>query len=154
MLFSITNTFEKKRKQMLREIKMTELSSKRAVEISQQVDVFINLLQRKYPYQTFHILCRENNPNIILTLAGHLDITSTEQMDIFRSSFQERFQGFTNLEIDLSQLTFLDSSGVNELYKLILTAYEINIKTKIKEAVGTVYDLLEMLGFFQLLKHL
>jgi anti-anti-sigma factor len=153
MSFSITNTFEKKRR-MLQLIKMTELSSERALEISQQVDVFINLFQRKYPNQTFQILCRENNSTIILTLAGHLDITSTEQMDIFRSSFQERFQGFTDLEIDLSQLTFLDSAGVNELYKLILTAYEINIKTKIKEAEGTVYDLLEMLGFFQLLKHL
>jgi anti-anti-sigma factor len=153
MLFSITNTFEKKQRK-LRQIKMTELSSERAIEISQQVDVFINLFQRKYPYQTFQIFCRENNSTIILTLAGHLDIISAEQMAIFRSCFQERFQGFTNLEIDLSQLSFLDSAGANELYKLILTAYETSIKTKIKEAEGTIYDLLEMLGFFKLLKHL
>ena len=154
MNFSITNTFETKRRQMINEINKANLTSDKAITMSQELDVYINLLQRRYPHQTFQVWCFEQSSNIKASLKGHLDYSSTDQIETFLSSFTERFAGFESLEIDLSQLTFIDSSGARLLYELIVTAHQIGIKTSIYEAKGTVYELLDIMGFFQLVQHL
>ena len=154
MNFSITNTFETKRRQMIKELNKSNLTSDKAITMSQELDVYINLLQRRYPHQSFQVWCFEQNANIKASLKGHLDYSSSDQVETFLSSFSERFAGFQSLEIDLSQLTFIDSSGARLLYELIVTANQMGIKTSIYEAKGTVYELLDIMGFFQLVQHI
>ncbi|WP_096153486.1 MULTISPECIES: STAS domain-containing protein [Bacillus] len=154
MNFSITNTFETKRRQMIKEINSIELTSEKAITMSQELDVYINLLQRRYPHQSFQVWCFEQSSHIKASLKGHLDYSSTDQVETFLSSFSKRFSGFESLEIDLSQLTFIDSSGARLLYELIVTAHEIGIQTTISEAKGIVYELLDIMGFFHLVQHI
>ncbi|EWG11556.1 STAS domain-containing protein [Cytobacillus firmus] len=154
MLISLTRLFETKRREMIEKVNIDELSSKDALKLSEELDIFINLLQKRFPNQDFNVTCIDDGTEIKLSLKGHLDYLSSEQLDIFLSSFRERFTGFKRLQIDLSHLSFIDSAGANGLYKLIIGSRDLGIKPDIIKAKGTVYEILQILGFFKLIKHI
>jgi anti-anti-sigma factor len=153
-MFSLNDIFEAKRKRMIQNIKLNQLSTPMAVKLSEEIDHYINLQQKKNRKEHFMLYCLERRPAIKLILSGHLDYSSNEQFEIFLSSFSERFNGYATIEIDISQLNFIDSAGTTGLYKLILTAHENGLKPSITNSTGSVSQVLEVLGFFKLVESL
>jgi anti-anti-sigma factor len=153
-MFSLTDIFEAKRRRMVNQVKLHQLSTPKAVKLSEEIDHYINLQQKKYHRENFIMYLLERKRAIKLLLSGHLDFSSNESFDNFLSSFQYRFKGFETIEIDISQLSFIDSAGTSGLYKLILTAHDNGIKPSITNSQDSVSNVLNILGFFELVESL
>ncbi|OMF61566.1 hypothetical protein BK139_06930 [Paenibacillus sp. FSL R5-0490] len=98
--------------------------------------------------------CIDKGKEVILTLKGQLDYLSAEQIDYFLSSFITRFKDANCLSIDLAHLSFIDSAGANGLCKLIVSAAELGLKKELITDKGTVYEILEILGFVKFINHM
>ncbi|MFE4523082.1 STAS domain-containing protein [Cytobacillus firmus] len=154
MQVSLSKIFETKRKKMIESVNINELTSEKALRLSEEMDVYINLMQRKFSSQDFRMDCIDKGKEVMMTLKGQLDYLSAEQIDIFLSSFSTRFKDAHCLRIDLAPLSFIDSAGANGLYKLIVGAAELGLKTELITDKGTVYEILEILGLFKFINQM
>ncbi|PLR78200.1 anti-sigma factor antagonist [Bacillus sp. V3-13] len=98
---------------------------------------------------TFNII-RENEDNAVIYFLGDLDIEVTEMMEdeIFPS-----LQSFKTIDINLSNVPFVDSTGIGLLINLIETLKKDEVVITISDVAPQVKDIFEIIQLPDILGH-
>lgn len=87
---------------------------------------------------------------VVVHVSGEIDITAAPQLDEALQAALTDGGGADEVVIDLSGLTFCDSSGLNALLQARLTAEEHDRRLRLHAPTAQVVRLLEMTGTDQL----
>jgi anti-anti-sigma factor len=94
--------------------------------------------------QQFQIRVEQNGPGVVLRLSGEMDIACHEAFhDAVRASMAN---GSTDLLVDLSGLTFIDSSGLRMLIELWDRSRDNGLDVSMLQGTGQVRRTLEIAG--------
>jgi anti-anti-sigma factor len=85
---------------------------------------------------------------IIFILKGILDITTTNVMD----PYLEEIDNIETLVIDLSELEFLDSTGIGSIMNAIYMSQEKDFTLQLKGIDELTDQIFETVGLYQILK--
>jgi anti-sigma B factor antagonist len=86
---------------------------------------------------------REVNGVTIMACSG--TITLGQATSLFRNTLRELLQkGATKLLLDLSQVTYLDSTGIGELVGAYTSAHNANAQIKLARLPAKIYNLLQI----------
>lgn len=88
--------------------------------------------------------------NKVLSFIGELDIST---VDKFKKSIDESREGAREIILDMSQLSFVDSTGVGGLLNVVKTLQKNGLPVKIVNVSSEVYEVLDLLGLPMLLGH-
>jgi anti-anti-sigma factor len=154
MHISISKELEKGREKMIISSKNQSLSSDEVVHYSQQLDKLINLYQMKGE-SLLEIHSKQLNDNYYLTFKGQLDIVTEEKINMLINHLINKEIGkYKKIFIDLSELSFIDSTGIGALLKFILKTNENGIEVNIAAMNTVVAELLELVGVYSIMKEL
>jgi anti-sigma B factor antagonist len=90
----------------------------------------------------FRVTVRPDGPRTIVEAHGELDLGTVPVVE--REVAQLREQGVESIVLDLRELTFIDSSGLNLLLRLDAEARSDGFRFSIVEGDGPVRRLLEL----------
>jgi anti-anti-sigma factor len=154
MHISISKELEKGREKMIISSKNQSLSSDEVVHYSQQLDKLINLYQMKGE-SLLEIHSKQLNDNYYLTFKGQLDIVTEEKINMLINHLINKEIGkYIKIFIDLSELSFIDSTGIGALLKFILKTNENGIEVNIVAMNTVVAEVLELVGVYSIMKEL
>jgi len=91
----------------------------------------------------FSVTATRGDDRIILTVTGELDSATAVHLD---SAIQDVDQSVTGLEVDLTEVSFIDSSGLRSLVMARQTAEESGRRFSISGSSKAVDRLLELTG--------
>jgi anti-anti-sigma factor len=152
MHISISKELEKGREKMIMSAKNNSLTSDELVYYSQQLDKLINLYQMKGE-SLLEIDTKHLDDTYYLTLIGQLDIGTEEKMNILADHLTNKeFGKYKKISIDLSELSFIDSTGIGALLKFIFKTNENGIKVNIVAMNTVVAEVLELVGVYSIMK--
>ncbi|GIM45555.1 hypothetical protein DNHGIG_11040 [Collibacillus ludicampi] len=89
--------------------------------------------------------------HVLFKVNGVLDITT---IDVFSSKIDEIPSNFSSLVIDLSNLEFIDSTGIGAIMELIYLAQEKRFKIHLEGMDETTKQIFEIVGLFTILEAL
>jgi anti-anti-sigma factor len=99
--------------------------------------------------QQFQVRVEQDGPGVVLRLSGEMDIACAEAFDdALRASMAN---GSTDVLVDLSDLTFIDSSGLRMLIELWDRSRGNGLDVSILQGTGQVRRTLEIAGLDSLL---
>lgn len=84
----------------------------------------------------------------ILQLMGELDIAT---VDIFRKGVEEARKDTARLVLDMTKLSFVDSTGVGGLLNVVKTLKQEGIEVRVRNVSPEVYEVFDLLGLPMLL---
>ena len=79
----------------------------------------------------------------VLGLVGELDI---ETVDNFKQHVEEARVDLSCLVLDMSALSFVDSTGVGGLLNVVRSLTNDNISVKVRNVSAELYEVFELLG--------
>ncbi len=85
----------------------------------------------------------------LVSLEGRIDMSNAEEFEKLLLSDMDRIQ---NIELDLSNLTFIDSTGVGHLVSVIKKCKQNNILFKLSNVTEGIEQILEIIGVYDILK--
>lgn len=98
---------------------------------------------------SFSIEPAVEGPETVVRLIGELDVASAYDVRALSAKALDR-PGLTNLILDLSELKFIDSSGLGALIALRETASEKGVEVTVRETPASVQRILDITGVGQL----
>ncbi|MBO1515022.1 Spo0E family sporulation regulatory protein-aspartic acid phosphatase [Metabacillus bambusae] len=154
MFFSVSNVFEKKRKELNQFAKLnTPLTSEEVIHQSKQLDHFITHYQkRKISKLNIHGI--KKGSTLTLKIEGELDIITSELLSSYLATNKHKWTGVQEIDIDLGELNFFDTSGIHSLILLILEVRDNNISIKKIHTTKTSFEILNLMGIPNALKEI
>lgn len=150
MILSVSKTFEKLRSQ-LNQIPLTSLTSQNSLNLSHQLDKFIYHYQkRKLP--RLDIVTKISHSNLTLELFGQLDIITAEELNAFINLNTHRWKDIEEVYIDLSELNFFDTSGIQAIIFFLFEIKARNISLIAIKTSSTAYEVLKSMNISTFLR--
>lgn len=84
----------------------------------------------------------------VVRLNGELDISTVEE---FKQSVEKAKNSVSHMQLDLDKLSFVDSTGVGAILKVIKGLKQSNIEVKISNISAEVFEVFDLLGLPMLL---
>lgn len=146
MYFSVSTAFERKRMDLNRIARLhTSLTSQETLYHSEQLDHFVNLYQKQ---NSSELEICENLEGATLTIEfnGQLDIVTSDVLTTYIETNRDRWIRIEELNIDLIELSFFDTSGIHSLVLLILEARENSVSIKTINTSESTFQILNVMG--------
>jgi len=86
----------------------------------------------------------QDNDHTVLSAAGEIDLSTSENLD--GAVVEALDQGTSHLTLDLSEVTFLDSSGLGVIVKALKRAKEVNVTFDVVAANDRVLKVFKLTG--------
>ena len=99
------------------------------------------------PFEVHH---RAEDATCYLSVAGEVDLSTGPALT---NQIYERLNSatVTHLVVDLTRVSFLDSSGINALIRGVLRAQETGKQLRVQGAAGRVRNVLDVTGVSEVL---
>jgi anti-sigma B factor antagonist len=94
------------------------------------------------PAQLFQVVIRPERERVLVVPQGELDLATVDQVE--REIQQLRARGFSDITLDLRQITFMDSTGMCLLLRLDAAARSDGSSFAIIDAEGPIRRLLTL----------
>lgn len=105
-------------------------------------NVNIRYLERRYYLVLLDINISVEDDTQVASLRGVLDVST---VDIFIQNLETEL-GCEKLNIDLEQLTFIDSTGIGALAQIIKKANSSNVNIRVTNISNSIFEVLDLLG--------
>lgn len=152
MIFSVSNAFERKRKELYKlSHSDTSFISEDTLYHSKQLDHFVNLYQNQKRSE-LHLAENIDGSKLTIKIKGQLDLITSEELTTFFESRKNKWTHLKELYIDLIDLHFFDTSGLRSVIVLLDEARKLNISIKTIFTNQTTYEVLTIMGLPKALK--
>lgn len=154
VFFSVTKAFHKQRMQLHQIVNSNaSFTSKEVIYHSKQLDHFVNLFQNK-KLSELTINDDLEGSKLTIKMNGQLDVVTSETLTSYVENNKKRWSIIHELYINLVDLNFFDTSGIQSLISLILEARNNHISIKTIITSKTAFEILSVMGIPNTLKQM
>ncbi|MFC4401955.1 STAS domain-containing protein [Gracilibacillus xinjiangensis] len=147
MFISLSESFQRKRDELFESAKNRPLTSKITVSHSQELDHFINHFQSK-TYSEINISEMIDKHKLTIKLEGQLDLVTSCKLDNFIAQNKQKWKGIKKICIDLLNLNFFDTSGIQSIVSFMEEMKKKSIEISLITTKRT-FEILNLMGVTQ-----
>lgn len=141
---------EKIRQKMLDSAKESGMHSEETIQYSQELDKVLNFIQPHIKNTLLEIDTERRNDHLILYLKGDLDYLNIGNIEEYIE--QIKSYDFKKITIDCDHLSFIDSSGILAILKVIYYCDQEELQFELRGVNEEIRYVFERVGVFEIQK--